>query len=193
MAMMKTRLAPLLILVMALIPATVSAQADDAVAPDGVETALIGQLCAATAADAAEQAACISAVSLALAEIAGTEPLGEQDPIGEALSRVRELDLQAALDEITRNAQDLEIGVDVDLQAAIDEATATLEGLELGVDVDLQAAIDEATAAAMAATEEIDLASSCRRGPRRGPGSHRGCRRQGGPRRHADDAPAGCR
>jgi aminopeptidase N len=158
--MLKTRLALLLILVMALMPATAFAQADDAEAPDAVETALIGQLCAATAAEAAEQAACISAVSLALAEIAGTEPLGEQDPLGEALSRVRELDLQAALDEISRNAQGLEIGVDADLQAAIDEAVANLEGLELGVDIDLQAAIDEATAAAMAATEEIDLAAA---------------------------------
>jgi len=135
---MKTRLALLLILVMALMPATVSAQADDDVAPDGAETALIAQLCAATAADAAEQADCISAVSLALAEMAGTELLGEQDAFDEALTRVRELDLQAALDE----------------------AVASLDGLELGVDVDLQAAIDEATAAAMAATEELDLAAA---------------------------------
>jgi hypothetical protein len=160
MAMMKIRLAPLLVLVMALMPATVSAQADDAVAPDGLETALIGQLCAATAADAAEQAACVSAVALALTEIAVTEPLGEQDPLDEALSRVRELDLQAALDGVVRNAQDLELGVDVDVQAAIDEAVANLEGLELGADVDLQAAVDDAVAAAMAATDEIDLAAA---------------------------------
>ena len=42
MAKMKLRLAPLLILVMALMPVTVSAQADDVVASDGIDTALIG-------------------------------------------------------------------------------------------------------------------------------------------------------
>ena len=136
--MKKIRLAPLLIFVMALMPVSVSAQTDDAVATDGVESALIGQLCAATAADAAAQATCVSAVTLALDEIALTEPLGEQDLLGEALSRVRELDLQTA----------------------IDEAVASLEGLELGADVDRQAAIDEAVAAAMATTEEIDLAAA---------------------------------
>ena len=153
--MMKIRLAPLLILVMALIPATASAQANDAVAPDGVETALIGQLCAATGADAAEQAACISSVSLALAEMAGTEPLGEQDPLDEAISRVPGLDLQAALDEVIRNAQDLEIDVDVDLQAAIDEATAA--AMAATEEIDLAAAVDEALAGVLTAIEDAGI------------------------------------
>lgn len=174
MAMMKPRLALLLILVLALMPATVTAQADDVATPGGVDTALIGQLCAATAADEAGQAACVSDVTLALADMAATEPVDDLDPLdgvrsllGEAealvdktLSQVGEVDPQAALDEALRSAQSLVPGLDVDLQAAINEARATLEGLEPGEDIDVQAAIDEAVAAAMTATEELDLAAA---------------------------------
>ena len=132
------------------------------------------QLCAATAADEAGQAECVSNVTLALADMAATEPIDDLDPldgvrsllgeaevlIDETLSQVGELDPQAALDEALRSAQSLVLGLDVDLQAAIDEAMVTLEGLELGGDIDLQAAIDEAVVAAMTATEELDLAAA---------------------------------
>jgi hypothetical protein len=173
------RVVPLLGLLLALSPASVTAQAAGGAA-DAVDMTLIGQLCAAAAADEAEQAACISAVARVITDMNAAEPSDATVPleaaeppdeaqsllaetqarIDEALAQLRALDLQAALDEVARSAQDFELDVDVDLQAAIDDVVATLEGLELSGDIDLQAAIDDAVAAALAATGDIDLGAS---------------------------------
>jgi hypothetical protein len=161
--MLQMRLVPLLGLVLALSPVSVTAQAGGVAAADGVDT-LVEQLCAAAAADEAEQAACISAAARVITEMTATEQFGATPPLEESQARIddtlaqlRELDLQAALDEVARSARDFELDVDIDLQAAIDDAVAVLEGLGLGGDIDLQAAIDDAVAAALAATEDIDL------------------------------------
>jgi hypothetical protein len=175
--MLPIRLVPLLSLVLALSPAAVTAQNGGVGAADGVDITLVGRLCAAAAADEAQQAACISAVAKVVTEMTaaemsdGTRPLKDPDlpdkaqplleetqaRIDEALAQLRELDLQAALDDVAGSTQELQLDVDIDLQGAIDDAVAALEALGLSGDIDLQAAIDDAVATALAGTEDIDL------------------------------------
>jgi hypothetical protein len=174
--MLPMLLVPLLSLVLALAPAAVTAQNGAVRAADGVDITLVSRLCAAATADEAEQAACISAVARVVMEMTAAEmsdatrpledselpeaqPLLEetQARIDEALAQIREIDLQAALDDVARSAQELQLDVDIDLQGAIDDAVAALEALGLSGDIDLQGAIDDAVAATLAATEEIDL------------------------------------
>lgn len=167
--MMKTRITFLLGLVIAVTPVSAAAQSEASPAPEGIDMGLVTQLCAATAADTAEQTACLDAVEVALTDMLAVEPSGEQSLldraqslidetqtlIGDALSEAREVDLQAALDDAVKNAQDFELDVDIDVQGAIDEAVAAVQDLDLGTEV--EQAIDEAVAEVLAATEDVDL------------------------------------
>jgi|GEM_PF-6963941 len=161
---MKTRIALLLGLAIAITPASVAAQVEGSPAPDVVDLALVSQLCAAAAADEAEQSACVDAVGTALTQMLEEEPAQEQSLLDQAQSLVddtladlREVDFEAALDDAIASAQDFEFDVDIDLQGAIDDAVAAIEDLDLEVDVDVQAAIDDVVAEALAATEDFDV------------------------------------
>jgi hypothetical protein len=168
---MKTRIAIVLGLVLAATPASVAAQADASPSSQGVDLGLIEQLCAATAADEAELAACVGAVGEAVTDMLEEAPDEEpslldraqsildetQELIDATIAEVREVDLQAALDDVVQNAQDFEFDVDIDVQGALDDAVAAFEEFELDVDIDVQQAIDDAVREALAATEDIDL------------------------------------
>ncbi len=169
--MMKTRLALVLGLVMAVTPATVAAQSEESAVQEGVDMGLVNELCAAAAADEAELTDCMDAVESALAQMLAEQPdegTGLLDQaqgllddaqalIDDTLAEVREVDLQAALDDAVQNAKDFELDVDIDVQGAIDDAVAAINDLDIDIDIDVQQAIDDAVAEVLLATEDIDL------------------------------------
>jgi len=161
---MKTRIALLLGLAIAITPASVAAQAEGSPASDAIDVALVTQLCGATAADDAELSDCVESVEAALTQMIKDMPVEEQSLLDQAQSLVddtiadlREVDIEAAIDDAIASAQDFELDIDIDVQAAIDDAVAAIEDLDLEIDVDIQAIIDDAVAEALAATEDIDL------------------------------------
>ncbi len=161
-ATMKTRIALLLGLALAITPASVAAQAGPT--SDAIDRSLIDQLCAASAADQAELDACAEAVEGALTKMLDDLPaerLGlleqAQSLLDETIDRIREIDLEAAIDEVVASAQTFELDIDIDVQQAIDDTVAAVQDLDLELDIDVQAAIDGAVAEALAATEDFDL------------------------------------
>jgi hypothetical protein len=161
---MKTRIALLLGFVIAITPASVAAQADSSPAADAYDEALVGQLCAAASADEPELDACVTAVGTALTQLLEEVPAEDQSLLDQAASLVddtledlRQIDLEAALDDAVKNAQEFELDLDIDVQGALDDVASAVEDLELDIDIDVQAALDEAVAEALAATEDFDL------------------------------------
>jgi hypothetical protein len=164
---MKTRIALTLGLILAVTPASVVAQTDSP-APEVAGSALVDQLCAASAADDAELTSCVEAVKSALEQMSEQAPPEELDLLAQAqalvddtqalidetLEDVQEIDVQAAIDEAVAQAQEFELDVDLDVQGALDDIAAAAEDLDFE---DVQTAIDEAVAEALAATEDIDL------------------------------------
>jgi hypothetical protein len=161
---MKTRLALLLSCVLVAASASVAAQGDATPSPVDIDRQLIDQLCGAAAADESELAHCVGSVEAALVQL--REAAAEQDQslldqaqaiVDDAVEGLREIDIEATLDELVASAQDFELEIDIDVQGAIDDAVAAFEGIELPTDFDVQAAFDQAVAEALAATEDFDL------------------------------------
>lgn len=162
---MKTRIALLLGLALAITPVSVAAQATPAA--DSIDRSLIDQLCAASAADQAELDACAEAVEGALTQMLEELPADElslleqaQSLVDETIEGIREIDLEAAIDDAVASAQEFELDIDIDVQEAIDDTVAAVQDLELDLDIDVQAAIDGAVAEALAATEDFDLGAA---------------------------------
>jgi hypothetical protein len=167
---MKSRLTLFLGILLATTPASVGAQTGSP-QPEDVEHALVSQLCAATSADAAELDACIASVETALAKMLIEVPAEEQSlldqvasSVDDTLESLRQVDIEAALDDVLASAQDFELDVDLEgLQETLDQAVAdaqtAIDQLELptDVDIDIQGALEDAVAQALTAGEDLDL------------------------------------
>ena len=162
---MKTRLPLALSLVLALTPAAVAAQEES---PPASEWTLVQQLCAAAAADESELDSCISSVESALVELeeGATDERSlldrAADLVDETLEDLREIDVEAAFDDLVASAQDFELDVDLEsVQQSIDEAVAeaqtAIESIELPSEIELREAIDQAVSDALAGAEDFDL------------------------------------
>ena len=168
---MKTRLSLILGLVLAVTPASVSAQAEGSPAPAEIDMELLTQLCGAVAADDAERDSCVSAAESALQELeilpAEERTLLEQaaDLVDETLEDLRQIDVNEAFDDLVEQAQDIDLEAELEearqaIDEAISEAQAAFDELELPSEVDIQGALDEAVAEALATAEEVDLESA---------------------------------
>jgi hypothetical protein len=165
---MKTRLTLLLGLLIAVTPASVAAQAESPL-PEAIDPELIGQLCAATSDDEAEQEGCIGSVEAALQQMVETMPEEEQTLLDEIASTVddtlddlRDVDLQATFDDAIERAQEFDVdealaGAQEAVDQAIADAQTAIDELELPSDVDIQGALEEAVAEALAAADEVDF------------------------------------
>lgn len=162
---MKTRLPLALALCLAATPASVVAQEEPSLAPDRM---LVHGLCAAAAADEAELDACVASVEAAMLELeaapAEERTLLEQaaDIVDDTLEDLRQIDVEAAFDDLVQSAQDFELDVDLEgVQQAVDDAVAeaqtAIAQLAQDADVDLRQALDQAVSDALAATEDFDL------------------------------------
>jgi hypothetical protein len=162
---MKTRLALALVLSLAATPAAVVAQEDPSLVP---EQALVQQICAAAAADQAELDACVASVEAARVQLqaapAEERTLLEQaaDIVDDTLEELRQIDVEAAFDDLVQSAQEFELDVDVEgVQQAVDDAVAeaqdAISQISLDAEIDIRETIDQAVADALASAEEFDL------------------------------------
>ncbi len=166
---MKTRLSLLLGLLVAVTPASVAAQADTPASSDTVDRALVSQLCTATAEDADEVEACISAVEAAATRLTQDLPVEEQSlldqlasTVDDTLEDLRQVDIEAAFDDVAQSVREFELDVDLEgVQQTVDDAIAdvqtAIDELEMPTDVDIQGALEDAVAEALSSAEDIDL------------------------------------
>ena len=164
---MKTRLALILVSVLALTPATVAAQDEASPAPDSL---LVQQLCAAATADEVERDACVSSVESALDELEGSadeRTLLEQaaDIVDDTLEDLREIDVEGAFDDLMASAQDFELDVSLEgVQESVDQAVAdaqqAIAQIALDPEIDFREALDQIVDDALASTEDLDLGAA---------------------------------
>ena len=161
---MKTRIALLLGLAIAITPASVAAQTDSSPTPLDIDLTLVDRLCGSVAADEVVASECAADVAAALTQMNEAVPAGEQSLLDQAVALVDdtiadlgEVDIEAALDDVLASARDFEFNVDIDVQGAIDDAVAAIEDLDLYLDVDVQAVLDDVVAQALLASEDFDL------------------------------------